>query len=31
MRLQGFMSSKGGIIIKNNVWIGANVTILDGT
>lgn len=27
---QGFMASKGGIIIENNVWLGANVTVLDG-
>ncbi len=31
MYLQGFMPSKGGIIIEDDVWIGANVTILDGT
>jgi acetyltransferase-like isoleucine patch superfamily enzyme len=28
--LQGFLPSKGGIIIEDDVWIGANVTILDG-
>lgn len=27
---QGFLPSKGGIIIEDDVWIGANVTILDG-
>lgn len=27
---QGFMRSKGGIIIKDDVWIGANSVILDG-
>jgi virginiamycin A acetyltransferase len=31
VRLQGFMPSKGGIIIENNVWVGAGVTILDGS
>jgi len=28
---QGFTSSKGGILIEDNVWIGANCVILDGT
>jgi virginiamycin A acetyltransferase len=27
---QGFGHSKGGIVIEDDVWIGANVTILDG-
>jgi acetyltransferase-like isoleucine patch superfamily enzyme len=27
---QGFKKSKGGIIIEEDVWIGANVVILDG-
>lgn len=27
---QGFLNSKGGIIIEDDVWIGANCTILDG-
>jgi virginiamycin A acetyltransferase len=27
---QTFMSSKGGIIIQDDVWIGANSVILDG-
>ena len=27
---QGFKKSKGGIIIEDDVWIGANVVILDG-
>ncbi|HEY1039547.1 MAG TPA: acyltransferase [Bacteroidia bacterium] len=27
---QRFAPSKGGIIIEDDVWIGANVTILDG-
>jgi len=31
IRLQGFQSSKGGILIDDDVWLGANVTILDGS
>lgn len=31
MRHQGFMSSKGGVVIEDDVWIGANSTILDGS
>lgn len=31
IRLQGFCSSKGGITIEDDVWIGANTVILDGT
>jgi virginiamycin A acetyltransferase len=27
---QGFLASKGGIIIEDDVWIGANCIILDG-
>jgi acetyltransferase-like isoleucine patch superfamily enzyme len=27
---QRFAESKGGIVIEDDVWIGANVTILDG-
>ena len=27
---QGFMPSRGGIIIEDDVWIGANVVVLDG-
>lgn len=27
---QGFMPSRGGIIIEDDVWIGANVVLLDG-
>ena len=27
---QGFQTSKGGIIIEDNVWIGSSVVILDG-
>lgn len=30
IRLQGFKPSKGGIIIEDNVWLGAGVTVLDG-
>lgn len=30
IRDQGFMSSKGGIVIEDDVWIGANCVILDG-
>ena len=30
IRLQGFQPSRGGIIIEEDVWLGANVTILDG-
>lgn len=30
IRLQGFMPSKGGIVIEDDVWIGAGVIILDG-
>ena len=28
MREQGFQPSKGGIIIEDDVWLGANVTVL---
>jgi len=27
---QGFQPSKGGIVIEDDVWIGANVVLLDG-
>ena len=27
---QGFQTSKGGIIIEDNFWIGSSVVILDG-
>ena len=27
---QGFATSKGGIVIKDDVWIGSNCVILDG-
>jgi virginiamycin A acetyltransferase len=30
IRQQGFLPSKGGVIIEDNVWIGAGVIILDG-
>lgn len=30
MRKQGFAESKGGITIEDDVWIGANCTVLDG-
>jgi virginiamycin A acetyltransferase len=30
IRKQGFQKSKGGIIIENDVWLGAGVTLLDG-
>jgi acetyltransferase-like isoleucine patch superfamily enzyme len=31
IREQGFMPSKGGIILEDDVWIGANTVLLDGT
>lgn len=30
IRHQGFMPSRGGIVIGDDVWLGANVVILDG-
>jgi len=30
IRQQGFMQSKGGVVCEDDVWIGANATILDG-
>ena len=30
IREQGFRTSKGGIVIENDVWIGANCVLLDG-
>ncbi|MBI2966882.1 MAG: acyltransferase [Bacteroidetes bacterium] len=30
IRSQGFQPSRGGIIIEDDVWLGANVTLLDG-
>jgi virginiamycin A acetyltransferase len=31
IRDQGFRPSKGGIIVEDDVWIGANCVVLDGT
>ena len=31
IRSQGFKPSKGGIVIEDDVWIGANCVLLDGT
>jgi len=30
IRKQGFLPSKGGIVVEDDVWIGANCVILDG-
>lgn len=30
IRKQGFRPSKGGIVIEDDVWIGANCVLLDG-
>lgn len=30
IRLQGFQPSRGGIVIEDDVWIGANCVVLDG-
>jgi acetyltransferase-like isoleucine patch superfamily enzyme len=30
IREQGFQPGRGGIIVENDVWIGANCVILDG-
>jgi acetyltransferase-like isoleucine patch superfamily enzyme len=30
IRDQGFLASKGGIVIGDDVWLGANVVVLDG-
>lgn len=30
IRAQGFKPSKGGILIEDDVWIGANTVLLDG-
>lgn len=30
IRDQGFLPSKGGIVIQDDVWLGANVVVLDG-
>ena len=31
IRQQGFLPSKGGIVVEDDVWIGANCVLLDGT
>lgn len=31
IRDQGFLPSKGGIVIEDDVWIGANCVLLDGS
>ncbi|MFN7190275.1 MAG: acyltransferase, partial [Rhodospirillales bacterium] len=31
IRHQGFAPSKGGVTIEDDVWIGSNAVILDGT
>ncbi|MBU3738550.1 MAG: acyltransferase [Rhodoferax sp.] len=31
IREQGFLPSRGGIVIEDDVWIGANSVLLDGT
>lgn len=30
IRHQGFLPSKGGIVIEDDVWLGANAVVLDG-
>ena len=30
IRDQGFQASRGGIVIEDDVWLGANVVLLDG-
>ncbi len=30
IREQGFMPSRGGIVIEDDVWVGANAVLLDG-
>lgn len=30
IRLQGFMPSRGGVVIDDDVWLGANSVVLDG-
>lgn len=31
IRKQGFLPSKGGVVVENDVWIGAQCVLLDGT
>lgn len=31
IRKQGFMPSRGGVVIESDVWVGANCVLLDGT
>jgi len=31
IRQQGFAPSRGGVVIEDDVWIGANCVLLDGT
>ena len=31
IRKQGFMPSKGGVVVEDDVWIGAGCVILDGS
>ena len=31
IRHQGFMPSEGGVVIEDDVWVGANAVLLDGT
>ncbi len=31
IREQGFLPSRGGLVIEEDVWIGANCVLLDGT
>lgn len=31
IQTQGFQPSRGGIVIEDDVWIGANTVLLDGT
>lgn len=31
IRNQGFLPSRGGVVIEDDVWIGANCVLLDGT
>lgn len=30
IRVQGFQASRGGVVIEDDVWIGANCVVLDG-